>query len=184
MRSWIRQLIPWLLLLSLGANIYLGLVLVRRDQWVNTYLWGNTTARFFQQVNQGSLGVAPGSSLQSAREGLAQALESLHSLQYLPYYRERVDHGDWDALRRFISYAAQSTAAALREQSESGQVSERSRARLAVVREGLETILREGEHRRNELQYPNKAWAHAQWRQMWAAIAASLSRLEFIPLPE
>jgi len=181
MRTWLKQLMPWLLVLSLGANLYLGYGIWERDRHANWILWGNTTRAFAKYAHWGTLDVE-GPDYSNSR-GLTLANETLESIRWLPHYSDRVDDADLRTIEMFLRYADASLGLATREQLKTGAASEESRRRLDRVREGLRLIV-EVSSRINELQKDAYIWRDGEWRKMWHEMAQQLNQIEFLPLPK
>jgi hypothetical protein len=186
MRRFFRQLAPWLLLLSLGANLWLGQHLWQRNQRDNLLLWGNVTTRFVQQVHlvHGNLTVPRDAGFATISvPQLETARESLEVIGWLPHYRQRMDDEDRMVIDRFLRYASMSIFRAGREQEQAGRLSPETEQRLDKISDGLYAMMSAGE-RRNELQRGEHAYNHNAWRAMFHQMAVGLGQIEFVPLPE
>lgn len=181
-----RQLVPFLVFLSVAANLILGLQLYNRDRQVNRVTWGYSVNVLWKHVNWASLNVIPGADgrvSDPGPDGIRLALEDLDGLQYLPHYNRRAEFADMNTIRQFLHYAERAHALAAKEQYESGKVSPESAERLTKIHEGLELVLR-GQSRTNKLTQSRNPWNHAEWRDLWAEIADGLRQMDFLPLPE
>lgn len=181
-----KQLGLYLVLLSVVANIFLGLQLCNRDLHLNKYTWGNAVERLWHQVNMASLNAEPragGVMVTPTLEGALLALEQLEFLQSLPHYDQRVDDDDMRTLRQFLRYAQAAHEQAAKEQKENGGATAESVKRLRKVKEGLEFILR-GQSVTNQAKVSRNPWNHKAWRAVWHDLAEGLKQMEFVPLPE
>lgn len=181
-----RQLVPFLVLLSLVANVVFGLHLYSRDRHLNRVTWAHATYELWKHVNWASLNVTPGADgrvSDPVPEGIALALEDLEGLQYLPFYSQRAELAEVNTIRQFLHYAQRAQSVAAKEQYQSGKVSAESVERLTKIREGLELVLR-GQRRTNEITQSPNPWNHAEWRAVWREVADSLRQMDFLPLPE
>lgn len=178
---WLRQVLPWLLLLSLAANLYLLRQTAERDRYANQFVWGNMASRLLYYFHHGAGNLAH--KPERAAVWFEMAGETLESLQWLPDHQDRVDGTDLAVLRRFSGYAKQAAELAAREQAGQGMLVPETRLRLERLHAALELLV-ERLNQVNDLQKPEYAGDHAAWRAMWQAAAGSLSEIEFVPLPE
>lgn len=186
MRTWWKQLLPYLITLSLIANAFLGLQIYNRDRDLNLYTWGNAVDTVWKEINWASGDLVPrsdGRVMPQADLAVRMALDDLELLRSLPHYSKRVPEDDMRTLEQFLRYANQAYFAAAKEQGAGGTVSAQSAQRLARVKEALEFILRHQSqtNRAKSSRYP---WNHGEWRAVWADIAAGLRAMDFVPLDE
>jgi hypothetical protein len=182
MKPWTQQLLPWILVLSLGANLYLGVSVWQRDRYANSITWANVMMDLAKYTHWGSM-AAQGPTYSQTDNGLFLARETLDTIRYLPNYSKRVPEPDWQIVNRFLMYANNSLNQAIQEQKETGTVSPTTKQRMDRIHDALVDLVKIAQ-RRNELQYPQYTWNHGAWRAIWTDMSAALSRFEFIPLPQ
>ncbi len=186
MRTWWRQLAPYLVLLSVVGNLYLGAQTYNRDKEINLVTWGNSVDDVWKYFHWLSMDLMPqpdGRVSTTAPQGLTLARESLDSLRSLPYFNRRVENDDLRTLEQFLRYASESYAVAVKEQGEKGTVSAESVQRLTKLKEGLVLVVRH-QQTTNQLKSSSNPWNHAQWRSMWHNLATGLQAIDFVPLPQ
>ncbi|MFZ5827039.1 MAG: hypothetical protein ACOY94_22320 [Bacillota bacterium] len=186
MRTWWKQLVPFLILFSVGANLFLVGHIYQRDDFLNRYTWGNGVDAVWKAINWASLSMHPypeGAVIPPRSQGVEMATESLEWLRSLPHYNKRVDGDDMRTLLQFLRYADQVYTLSAKEQSETGTLTPESALRLARVKEGLEMILHQ-QDRTNRFKVSRNPWNHDQWRSVWQEIAEGLRQIEFVPLPQ
>lgn len=179
MADWKRQLLPWVLVLSLVANAYLGYAVWKRDARINL-AWANQTIEFVKYLNWSHLSTADQGPMTT--DGLSRAAETLQSLQWFPQADKRMRFSDFSTVNRFLTYAMNSASLAAAEQKEKGSLSPETQQRQARINDALFELMRIGE-RRNELQAEKYTWQHGKWRAIWSDMAQVLSKTEFVPLP-
>jgi hypothetical protein len=181
-----RQLVPFLLFLSLAGNLVFGMHLYNRDRHVTRVTWGYAVNNLWKHISWARTSVSPGPDGRVSGVdvyGVTLALEDLEGLQFLPYYNRRAEFPEINTIRQFLHYAQKTKALAIEEQGDTGKVSPESVERLAKVREGLELIL-QGNGRTNKMTQSRNPWNHAEWRDLWREIADGLRQMDFPPLPE
>lgn len=185
MPPWWRQLVPYLIALSLIGNLYLGAQFYQRDQHLNRVTWGNSVDELWMEINSASLAIGRDAATplhSPTLHGAYQALERLEALRSLPHYRSRVDDDDVRTLQQFLRYAARAYDLAFNEQKEQGTMSQSSALRLERVKAGLEFALSH-QSQTNQAKQSQNPWNHGEWRAMWSRLAAGLRETEFVPLP-
>lgn len=179
MSDWKRQLLPWVLVLSLGANACLGYAIWKRDARANL-VWANQTIQFVMYLNWSHQTTAEAGPMET--DGLSRAMESMEAFQWFPHADKRLRFSDYSTVRRFLTYALSSASLAAAEQKEKGSLSSETKQRQARINQALFELMRIGE-RRNELQHEAYTWQHGKWRAIWSDMARVLSETEFVPLP-
>lgn len=177
MQNWIRQLMPWLLILSLGANVWLAVSVWDRDSYANRITWHNQTMAFMKYTDW-SQHSSTGEILDE--RALTTARETLEQFQSLPHSGKRMENSDRMVIWHFLHYALNSAHRAEQERAAGGLTPESER-RIGVIREGLHHMVVTAE-RSNRLSQSGHPWNHAEWRAMWQEMAAGLSRLDLVPL--
>jgi hypothetical protein len=182
MKPWTRQLLPWILILSLGFNVYLGYSVWQRDAYANSITWANVMMDLAKYMHWGSSDVQ-GPDYKIDSNGLYFARETLDTFRSLPGYNQRVPEADWQIVNRFLMYANQSLSQAIAEQAKTGTVSPTTKQRMDRIHDALVELVICAQ-RRNELQAKQYTWNNGAWRAIWTDMSKALSQYEFIPLPE
>lgn len=106
-----RRIAPYLILLSIVANVGFAAHLYGRDEHLNRITWGNYVDEFWQHADWASHDMTPrpdGRMVTPLPDGAWLAIEDLHALQSLPHYGRRAEFADTNTLRHFLQYAIRS----------------------------------------------------------------------------
>lgn len=186
MRAWWKQFIPYLLVLSLAGNLYLGVQIYNRQHDLNLYTWGNAVNAIVKSVVTADMEITQpkvGPMVDPPSIGIQMTMESVEALRSLPDFDKRVSEDDMQTIKQFLRYAETAYGIAVTEQAQSGSVSAESRERLTKIHEGLRVFLRV-QQETNQPQVSKNPWNHADWRVVFHKLAVGLGELKFVPLPD
>ena len=174
MNNWVRQFIPWLLVISLGANLWLAVAVWDRDSYANRVTWGN----MISDLSKYASWAHSDGSLNSL--GITNAQETLELLQSLPHANARIDFQDRQVIYQFLSYANRSASVAQQE-VKAGGLSADSERRWEMIKQGLWQIAVHAETA-NRLKTSAHPWNHAEWKAMFRQMSRDLQQLDLVPL--
>ncbi len=154
-KDFARQFVPWLLVLSLLANVYLFRALSDHDRQTNE-AWSYLTMELLK-FNGWTMGevdrvLQTGVGDSANAQTINMVRETLESLQFLPHHAQRLDSADVRLIDSFYGYVQVSVTDATREYQRDGK------------RSGV--------------------WSHDQWKAIWHGLAVELRNVDLEPLPE
>jgi hypothetical protein len=100
MRTWWKQFIPYLLVLSLGGNLYLGAQIYNQQHDLNLYTWSNAVNAIWQNVVEADHQImqptsqSPIDGRDPWSAGIRMTMQSMDALRSLPDFDKRIAEAD------------------------------------------------------------------------------------------
>lgn len=184
-KDFVRQFVPWLLVLSLLANVYLFRALSNHDRQTNE-AWSHLTMELlkFNSWTEGEVDrvLQTGGADSANAQTVNMVRESLESLQFLPHHAQRLDSADVRLIDSFYGYVQMSLTDATREYQADGKLSAATVARLNGIKEALSLAAGIGQQLQG-LRERSGVWSHDRWKAMWHGLAVELRNVDLEPLP-